>query len=131
MQFQADFCFFFQYFIYVSTQSSRLHSFPVRNLLSFFLSFLYLMHCFFSGGFEDFLFVIGFELLIMMCFCEVFFMFLMLGVDRDPWICVFIVFIKLEKLGALFFQIYFSFLLPLLLGLQARIQAAWNCFTAY
>ena len=44
------------------------------------------MHCFFSGGFEDFLFVIGFELLIMMCFCEIFFMFLMLGVDQDSWI---------------------------------------------
>lgn len=47
MQFQADFCFFFQYFIYVSTQSSRLHSFPVRNLLSFFSFFLVLNALFF------------------------------------------------------------------------------------
>lgn len=62
---------------------------------------------FFSFCFE-YLFVIDFEQFDYDMFCVVFFFFFFCAwVNWGPWICRFTIFIKLQKLGYQFFQIYF------------------------
>lgn len=80
----------------------------MRSLLPFFSLITWVPHPHPTDAFKVFCLLLVFSNLIMLCFGEVFFMPVVLGVHSASWTCGFTVFIKFEKISTILSPCIFS-----------------------